>query len=218
MIFDPSQKRVKFNSRSSLGQGSVKFIPFLDTNQNGRKDESEPQIEGVKVRSSKGVTKEVTIDGSTIYRGMEPFIDHHFKLNTISLERIDWKLKNQSLTIFVNPNQLKVIEIPIDVVGEVAGYVYKSGIGVGNIKIIIKDHKQQTITRLISEPDGYFSFLGLKSGAYTAQVDSNQLNELKLESTKIFHNFNIVNTKNGDYMDNLEFTLKSLGESDMLRK
>jgi hypothetical protein len=218
MIFDPSQKRIKFNNRSSVGQGSVKFIPFLDTNQNGRKDESEPQIKGVKVRSYKGGIKEVSVDGTSIYTGLEPFIDHHFKLNTINLERIDWRLKNQSLTIFVNPNQLKVIEIPIDVVGEVAGYVYKSGIGVGNIKIIIKDHKQQTITRLISEPDGYFSFLGLKSGAYTAQVDSNQIDELKLKSTKISHNFNIVNTKDGDYMDNLEFTLRSLGENDMLRK
>mgnify|MGYP000317490456 CR=1 FL=1 len=218
MVFVPDQKRVKFKSRSFLGQGSIKFIPFLDTNQNGKKDKSEPQIEGVDVRSSKGGTKEVTIDGSTLYTGLEPFVSNHFKLNTISLERIDWSLENKSLNIFVNPNQLKVIEIPINVVGEVAGYVYKSGIGMGNIKIIIKDDKQQTITRLISEPDGYFSFLGLKSGAYTAQVDPNQIDELKLESTKTFYNFNIVNTKNGDYMDNLEFTLRSMGENDMLTK
>ncbi|MFT7285786.1 hypothetical protein [Nonlabens sp.] len=218
MVFVPDQKRVKFNSRSFLGQGSIQFIPFLDTNQNGKKDMSEPQIEGVDVRSSKGGTKEVTIDGSTLYTGLEPFVSNHFKLNTISLERIDWRLENKSLNIFVNPNQLKVIEIPISVVGEVAGYVYTSENGVGNIKIIIKDDKQQTITSLISEPDGYFSFLGLKSGAYTAQVDSNQLRELQLESTNIFSNFNIVNTKNGDYVDNLEFSLRAIGENDMPRK
>jgi hypothetical protein len=88
----------------------------------------------------------------------------------------------------------------------------------GNIKVIIKDDKQQTITSLISESDGYFSFLGLKSGAYTAQVDSDQLKKLKLESTKAFYNFDIVNAKNGDYMDNLEFTLQSVGENDMLKK
>jgi hypothetical protein len=218
MIFVPDQKRVKFNSRSFLGQGSIKFITFLDTNQNGKKDQSEPLIEGVDVRSSRGGIKEVTTKGTTIYNGLEPFVDHYFKLNTVSLERIDWRLKNKSLNIFVNPNQLKVIEIPINVVGEVAGYVYKSGKGVGNIKIIIKDDKQQIITSLRSESDGYFSFLGLTSGAYTAQVDSNQLKELKWESTKVFYNFDIVNTKNGDYMDNLEFTLQSMGENDILRK
>jgi hypothetical protein len=218
MVFVPDQKRVKFNSRSFLGQGSIQFIPFLDTNQNGKKDTSEPQIEGVDVRSSKGGTKEVTIDGSTMYTGLEPFVSNHFKLNTISLERIDWRLENKSLNIFVNPNQLKVIEIPISVVGEVVGYVYTSGNGVGNIKIIIKDDKQQTITSLISESDGYFSFLGLLSGAYTAQVDSNQLRELQLESTNIFYNFNIVNTQNGDYVDNLEFSLRAIGENDMPRK
>jgi hypothetical protein len=218
MIFDPDQERVKFNNRSFLGKGSIKFIPFLDINQNGKKEASEPQIEGVNVRSSIGGIREVTMEGSTIYRGLEPFVSNHFELNTISLERIDWRIENKSLNIFVNPNQLKVIEIPINVVGEVAGYVNKSGIGVGNIKVIIKDNKQQTITSLISESDGYFSFLGLKSGAYTAQVDSDQLKKLKLESTKVFYNFDIVNTKNGDYMDNLEFTLQSLGENDMLRK
>jgi hypothetical protein len=218
MIFDPDQKRVKFNSRSFLGQGSIKFIPFLDTNQNGKKDASEPQIEGVDVRSSKGGTKEVTVEGSTIYTRLEPFVSNHFKLNAISLERIDWRLENKSLNIFVNPNQLKVIEIPINVVGEVAGYVWSSGTGVGNINIIIKDDKQQIITRLRSEPDGYFSFLGLKSGAYTAQVDSNQLKELQWESANTFYNFDIVNTKNGDYVDNLEFSLRGKGENEMPRK
>jgi len=218
MIFDPEQKRVKFNNRSYLGQGSIKFITFLDTNLNGKKDESEPRIEGVNVLSTNGGIKEVAPEGYTIYRGLEPFVNNHFKLDTSSLGRIDWKLKNQSLNIFVNPNQLKVIEIAINVVGEVAGYVYKSEKGVGSIKIIIKDDKQHIITSLISESDGYFNFLGLKSGAYTAQVDPDQLERLKWEGIKTFYNFNIENTKEGDYVDNLEFALRSIDKNPVFTK
>jgi hypothetical protein len=216
MTFDPRQKRIKFNSRPFLGMGSIEFITFLDTNENGKRDESEPQIKGVDVLSPNGGFKEVTADGSTIFKGLEPFVDHYFKLNPTSGGRIDWKLQYQTLNIFVNPNQLKVIEVPIHVVGEVAGYVLESGKGVGGVKINIWDVKQKLITSLISESDGYFAFLGLKSGAYRAQLDSAQLEKRKWEGTKTGYDFNIKNSKEGDYVDYLEFGLQPIGENHAL--
>jgi len=63
------------------------------------------------------------------------------------------------------------------------------------------------VKQIISEPDGFFSYLGLKSGSYTAQLDPKQLENLELESNGLF-NFEIHNTEEGDIVDDLEFEIQ----------
>jgi hypothetical protein len=88
----------------------------------------------------------------------------------------------------LNPNQLKIIEIRFKFWEKYQEWLSKENrqlIGAGGYKVTIYDLHDKLITSIL-EPDGYFSYLGLKSDQYIAKLI------LQLESLQIkagFTNF-----------------------------
>ncbi|MFV5696381.1 hypothetical protein ACM55G_13205 [Flavobacterium sp. LB3P122] len=212
LIFEPQANFVRFNNRISVGRASVKFVPFLDINGNGKRDTKEPLVKGVKIVLMGGDRQLVNPDGTTIITGLEPYIKNYVELNTNKVNSIAWRIKNKTLNCTLNPNQLKIIEIPVVVVGEVSGMVYrkekKQLLGTGGLKVSIYDLHNTLITSILSEPDGYFSFLGLKSGQYVAKIDALQLENLQLMADPSYQTFEIDNGIDGAFVDTLEFVLQ----------
>ncbi|MFV8465359.1 hypothetical protein [Flavobacterium sp. LB1P62] len=212
IIFEPQSDFVSFNNRISVGRGSIKFIPFLDINRNGKRDAEEPLVKGVKVVLIGGDRQLINPDGTTIVTGIEPYVKNYVELNTNKVNSIAWRIKNKTLNCTLNPNQLKIIEIPVVVVGEVSGMVYQKEkqqlSGIGGLKVTIYDLNGTFITHILSEPDGYFSFLGLKSGQYVAKIDSLQLENLQIMADPSYQNFEIDNGVDGAFVDTLKFVLQ----------
>lgn len=210
LIYEPKAAFINFNNKTSVGRASVKFIPFLDTNGNGKRDPIEPPVKGMQVILNGGRQMNDKY-GTTIITELEPYIKNHVQLNTNNINNIAWRVNDKILNITLNPNQLKIIEIPVIVVGEVAGMVNRSQngklIGTGGLKINIYDIDNLLTTTILSEPDGYFSFLGLKSGSYSAKIDSLQLQKLQMKAAPASAPFEIKNGADGAIVDNLEFVL-----------
>jgi hypothetical protein len=199
---------VKFNNRTSINRGSIKFVPFLDTNNNGKRDSNENPVTGLEVEINGGNTHVNPKQGTTVITGLEPYIEQYVTFNTTSINNIAWRLKNKTLNITLNPNQLKIVEIPFSVVGEVAGMVqYGSNGQLGGIKINIYKNGTVFVASILSQPDGYFNFLGLSSGSYSAKIDAIQLQELELQATSKNTEFIIKNGTYGAIIDNLEFKI-----------
>lgn len=207
LTFDPRTSYLKFNNTPDLGRGDLKFQPFLDLNGNQRRDKKEPLVKGMTIRSIGGGIREKSKDGTILFSGLEPYIMYHFILNTANLNRIAWRVEKETFNISVNPNQLKVIEIPVSVVGEVAGFIYDSKHGISGIQINIFNERKELVVSILSESDGYFSYLGLKSGNYSAQPDRSQLKKLHMPEIAPIR-FNIKNGQDGDIFDNLEFVIQ----------
>lgn len=212
LMFEPQADFVSFNNRISVGRASVKFVPFLDSNGNGKKEVKEPLVTGVKIVLMGCDRHIVNADGTTIITGLEPYSNNYVELNTSKINSIAWRIKNKTLNCTLNPNELKIIEIPVIVVGEVSGMVYQKVndqlLGIGGLKVVIYDLKDILITNILSEPDGYFSFLGLKSGKYSAKIDSHQLENLQMMAAPSAQNFEIDNGIDGAFIDTLEFVLE----------
>jgi hypothetical protein len=212
LIFEPQANFVSFNNRTSVGRASVKFVPFLDINGNGKKEAKEPLVKGVQIILMAGDRKLVNLDGTTIITGLEPYIKNYVELNTTKINSIAWRIKNKTLSCTLNPNQLKIIEIPVQVLGEVSGMVYRKEseqlLGTGGLKVNIYDLHNKLIATTLSEPDGYFSYLGLKSGQYVARIDSFQLDNLQMKAVSSEQTFEIDNGIDGAFIDTLEFVLE----------
>lgn len=212
IIFEPQADFVSFNNRISVGRASVKFVPFLDINGNGKKEAKEPLVKGVEIIIMGGDQKLVNPDGTTIINGLEPYIKNYVELNTAKVNSIAWRINNKTLSCTLNPNQLKIIEIPVQVLGEVSGMVYRKEkeqlLGTGGLKVAIYDLHNTLIASTLSEPDGYFSYLGLKSGQYIARIDSLQLDNLQMKAVSSDQTFEIVNGIDGAFIDTLEFVLE----------
>jgi hypothetical protein len=213
LIFEPQADFVSFNNRANVGRASVKFVPFLDIDANGKRGAKEPLVKGVQIILRTGNRHLVNPDGTTIITGLEPYIKNYVELNTSKINSIAWRIKNKTLSCTLNPNQLKIIEIPVQVLGEVSGMVYRKEneqlIGTGGLKVAIYDLHDKLITSILSEPDGYFSYLGLKSGQYIAKIDSLQLDNLRMKAEEpSCQTFEVENGIDGAYVDTLEFVLK----------
>ena len=150
-------------------------------------------------------------NGDLQFNSLEPYIDYYVELNTDNTESVAYKLKYDSYNITLSPNKITTIEVPVKISGEVAGYVFRSKNGTqqpfSRIKINILDEKFNTVATVLSEYDGYFSYLGLLSGNYSARVDNEQLQKIFYSTKSPVINFTIDNSKYGDILDNLEFYL-----------
>lgn len=205
-FYDQAANNIRLDNKAIIGRGGLKFSPFLDLNANGKRDPMEPDVIGLEIKSSNGGMKEKLASGNTIFTALEPYIPYYFEFDQRGLDRIAWSLEMKTMNIYVNPNQMKVIDIPVMVLGEVAGFIYDGENGIGGIKIHIFDKTGNKVTSMLSEADGFFNFLGLRSGIYTAVVDKEQLQRLGMiaEGT---NSFTIQNEKDGAYVDTLEFFL-----------
>jgi hypothetical protein len=68
--------------------------------------------------------------------------------------------------------------------------------------------------RVLTESDGFFSFMGLTPGNYIARPDTVQLHKLRMIATPASIPFHIANSMEGDVADGLEILLEYLPEEE----
>ncbi len=213
LVVDQKSKYIGANNRMSVGKGGIVFVPFLDLNCNNKRDKGEPKAKGLNIRISGGNATENVSDTTVRVMDLEPYTKYYVELDANSFDNVAWKIKNKRLNIVVDPNMFKLVEIPVAVVGEVSGTVFKgkggNQEGMGRIIVNIFDLKSQLTGKTLSEQDGYYNYLGLAPGDYEVKIDTTQLRKLHLLSTPEKQTINIKKTRDGDIVEGIDFTLKS---------
>lgn len=205
---------VHADSRGATGRGGITITPFLDLNNNDIKEDDEPIATGLSVRLNGGRILKLERDSLIRILELEPYASYLLELDDTGFENIAWQLNLKTISVQIDPNQFKKVGIPIKVKGEVNGMIYlkkgRSSAGLGRIIINIRDEKEKAVTRILSESDGYFNYLGLPPGNYTASPDSAQLNRLGYSSSPGSFDFTISPSVYGDIIDDITFTLTSV--------
>lgn len=200
-----------FNSRTNVGRGGLIMIPFLDLNDNGRKDRKEPKVNGLKLHVNGGRIEVSKKDTVVRIFDMEAFASYFIELDGNSFDNIGWQLEQKNLRVIVDPNQLKPIYIPVAVYSEASGTVNienKFGTkGQGQIKVLFYNKDGIVEAQTQTESDGYYSHLGLRPGKYTIKIDPDQLTNLGMFSTPSEHNITISTNREGDVVDAVDFTI-----------
>lgn len=214
LLYNNKSHKLKFSEQSNVGRGGLIIRPFLDFNGNGKKDANEPKAQGLKVRINGGRIEHNKKDTTITISGLEAYSNYYLELDKNSFDNIGWQLQKASLNIVIEPNNFRLIEVPVSVMGEVAGSVYKKTSngqkGISRIIINIYDKDSRLAGRTITESDGYFSFVGLKPGNYTAEIDSAQLNKINMSAYPRNIPVSIKLTRDGDLIEGLKFTLSEI--------
>jgi len=212
IVNDSKTNYVYTDNRANVGRGGISIIPFLDKNANGTRDPGEPKVYGLNLRANSGRIEKRAKDTTIRIFGLEPYTDCFIEFEQSSLDNIAWRLKHRSMNIAVDPNMVKLVEVPINIVGEAAGMVridHKGAVrGLARIIVNFYNEDQKKIGRTLSEDDGYFSYFGLNPGIYNARIDTTQLRKLGMFSIPDSVNFNIAAIIDGDYVDGLDFIVK----------
>jgi hypothetical protein len=204
---------VNVSNRSSVGRGGLIVMPFLDINGNGKYDKNEPRVSGVEVKASSGMVKKREKDTCIIVSELEPYADCYIELNTNNLDNIAWSIKNKTYKVAVNANQYRTIEVPISVVAEVSGMVYKKSgnktEGLGRVIVNIYDISGNLVGNTLSESDGFYSYMGLTPGSYIVKIDPKQMKKLNMTVSPDGTPITIRQLEDGDFVDDIDFVITS---------
>ncbi|WP_298363715.1 carboxypeptidase-like regulatory domain-containing protein [uncultured Lutibacter sp.] len=204
---------VRSGNNSALGKGGILCYPFVDLNQNGKKDKGEKLVLLKNVRVSGGKAMISEKDSIVRISDLNAFINYNVTFSNNDLDNISWRFKHNTYQILVDPNQYKKVDIPIEVMGEVSGMVYlKNNDNLkaqGRITIQVYNSKREKVAEVLSESDGYFSYLGLPPGNYNVSVDASQLDKLGYQATPLTQNIVIKPLVDGDIVEGLNFELKT---------
>lgn len=212
-LYDKKTRYAHFSNRTSVGRGGIVMLAYLDLNCNGHRESNEPKVAGLKFHISGGRIVPDVPDTTIRVLDLEPYSSYYIKLDGNSFDDIAWQIKKKTLSVVINPNELKLIEIPIAVVGEASGMVFlksdKDTKGLGRIIVCFFNSDSVLVGKVLTDADGSFSFLGLPAGAYTARIDKEQLKKLQLAASPETLPFTILNSKGeGTIVEDLEFTLE----------
>lgn len=213
IIADPRTRLLTATRRSSVGKGGMSLTPFVDLNWNGLYDKGEPKAEGLQAQVSGGRTEYSERDTITRIFDLEPYAEYLVALDGSKFDNISWQMKHKNLSVVVDPNQFKRINIPILVMGEASGMVYMEsarGAQKGQGRILVNFYRNDStfVSSTMTEADGYFSFLGLGPGEYFATVDTLQMRKLNMTASPANVPFTIYPSLDGDLISDLEFIIR----------
>jgi cell division protein FtsN len=212
LINDRETKYLGTDNRTNVGKGGISIIAYLDLNSNDKRDPGEPKAYGLNLHTNGGRIEKSDRDTTIRILGLEPYTDCFIELDPNSFDNIAWRLPKQTLSVEVDPNILKHVEIPVMVAGEATGMVTleKEGEkkGLGRILISFFTSSLKPVAKTLSEQDGYFSYFGLAPGDYIVRIDTAQLRKLEMIAEPDSLLFSIAAGKDGDIVYGLDFTLR----------
>ncbi len=214
LINDRQTSFLKADNRTNVGRGGISVLAFLDLNANGMRDQGEPKAAGLNLRANSGRVEFSEKDTIIHIIGLEPYVKHFIELDESNFDNISWRIPYKSIAVIADANMFKLIEVPINVVGEATGSVVLETAGrtTGLSRMIMnfRNAEGEITGRALTEDDGYFSYFGLAPGQYTLRVDTAQLRRLKMVSEPESLNFSIRSNMEGDYVEGLDFTLTKI--------
>jgi hypothetical protein len=197
---------------NKVGRGGITLLPFLDMNCNGKRDKGEPKVKGLIVRVTTG--GQVVLDEKdTLIRvfNLEPYTKAYLEINSSKLENISWLLNKKSYSVSIDPNMMKLLEIPVCVYAEVSGTIsLPDNFSREKIRMQVYSADSVLVTTFNMEQDGYFNHLGLKPGVYTIQPDSKQLKILNLNSMPARRTFTVKQGHTGDFVTGMNFLITGI--------
>lgn len=217
LIYEGKSGMLDINNRIGVGTGGVLLKPFLDLNGDGHYDPGEPGVSGLQASVSSGFVINDKRDTSIRILNLEPYTHCFIDMGHNSFENIAWQLKQKKISVVIDPNRVKVIEVPVSIMGEVSGNTYQlvnnKQTGLGRITVVIQKNGSTVSERVQSEAGGYFSFIGLSPGDYTASIDTNQLQRSGMTAAPASIPFHVSQQRDGDIVEGLNFVLRRTDEA-----
>jgi hypothetical protein len=211
VVYEGKSGNVKFSRNSAVGKGGIVVLAFLDINDNGVFDKGEQKVFGIDLKISGGRIEKNYRDSTIRVSELEPFTTYYIELDRTGFENISWKISKPTISVTVNSNQYRQIQVPVRIMGEVSGSVTMEtdAENKGQGRVIVSFYRNDTsfAARTLTEEDGYFNFLGLSPGKYIAKIDQAQLQKINMAVSPDMIPFEIKQSIDGDQAAGIDFVL-----------
>ena len=214
IVHDNQTGYTAFTADPGVGRGGLILVSFLDLNNNGKRDPGEPKVSGLRFTIAGGFKEENKQDTSIVIRNLEAYNNYLITIDRNSFNEIAWQIIKGSIAVEITPNQFRILEIPVNVLNEVSGTVYLQTEKIRKVQerilINIYNSNGERVAQTLSDADGYYSYMGLTVGAYTARPDLAQMAKLQLQFAPHAWHFEIEAGFHGDEQKGIDFILTPL--------
>ncbi len=175
----PESGGLFFDHRGGIGQGAAVLRPFIDDNVNGRYDDGEKLIDGLRAKIAGAGTGWSSANRVPYYKRLRPYEPYVVEVDPYSLDNPLLKPMHVTYKVTFNPNMVTPIDVPIVTVGEISGTVSRligpAKSGIGGIRVFFTNTTLGGRTEVTTFSNGEFYYLGLLPGNYEAVIDADQL-------------------------------------------
>ncbi len=211
LLYDPARSGVAFAGGPSVERAGVSGRVFLDENGDGKYEEGEPLLSGVRVRAGFGSG---VSDSSGRYRiwDLPPFEPVLVAIDSNSLASPLWVPAYGSMSVELGPNRFRRLDIPVAPGGVIEGRVLRQSVDgtepvpVPGARLFLKNRATRDVRALATFSDGDFYLIGVKPGDYDLWVDPGTLSRLGLTGAPI--SFTMHASPDGASVEGLELKLK----------
>ncbi len=205
----PRSKSPILRSARLGSSGIVSARVFLDQNQNGRFDEGDEALEGVRfLRDGRRTEVRSGADGVGFMTGLASYKPVSISVDASSLEDPYWVSRVPGIEVVPRPGKAATIDFPIGMTGEVDGIVYLQGDqdarAVSNAEIQLVDTLGTIIQTTKTAFDGFYLFTLVPTGSYTVRIAPEQVARLNLEQPE---EWGLIIDASGTIASNIDFIL-----------
>ncbi len=204
------------NISSYNNSGAIIVQPFVDANANDIHDPGEEYISRGSIKSSTAFSRRTIRykDGGFLIERTTPFEEYFFTIDPQNLDNPLWVPKYSTVSVISEPNNIRLVDIPLVaggvVRGRVTAFVAGRETGLQNLTIRISPESGPRAGFPIQQTTystGEFEILGLLPGRYVLSVDQRELSELGYGSTLVSKVVEIKASPEGDEINDIVFRI-----------
>jgi hypothetical protein len=210
--YDDSHGRFVFDDQGWVGGSAASVRLFVDDNGNDRYDKGERIIRKGRTQFQRSAATHTSEAGITRAHDLAAYNRYNLEVKERTIRNPLWVPKSSTFSVVAEPNAFTSIDVPFYVGGVVQGTALRAQNGQRNpvpgLRLHLKGVNNSYQKTLPVFSDGSFYEMGVPPGTYVLQVDSTQLEALGAVSDPPAHRFKVEVTKQGDYVQGLEFVLR----------
>lgn len=171
LVRDPTRNDWLASSNPRARTGAVAARVYLDENGNGDWDETEPPINGARLRIS-GRTHETATgaNGDTFISGLPAYRTTDVAIDLASIDNPFWLVQEGGRAVVLRPGRTAVIEIPVTPTGSIEGAVFRTSDSgfqpIHNLPVTLLTKRGKPLRTTRSAYDGYYYFDRVPPGSY----------------------------------------------------
>jgi len=214
--FDSQNLRFTFinsmGSSNMYGKSSAAVKFYNDINYNNKFDDGDELIPEAEFVVLGALAKKQKTSGYFILSNLIPNARYNIRVKPESFPSNSIIPERTEFSFIAEPYSYKSIDIACHAGGVIEGLVLKETengkIGQGGIRVHIVNSDSSIHKKVLVFSDGSYYCDGIPLGDYVAYVDSTQLNIINCISIPSQIEFTVKPTEFGDFISNINFTLK----------
>lgn len=212
--YDSGNDRFMTSNRQQVGRAGMVVRLFEDRNNSGTLDDGDQLLDESAVRVERSGGRILNREGLNYVSQLQPYRRYNVVINKAAISNPLLVPRHERFSVITDPNQYKVIDIPLYMSGVIDGQVVRLQDGtespLSGLRLYLSsmerlDGEEPFHQELRTFSDGSFYAFEIPPGSYRLEIDPTQLEFLNAGAEPETIDFEVRPLAEGDFVSGLDF-------------